>query len=209
MSLSLILSGVEAALPTIGSVVSSAADAVAANIVARSDNDDVTAAIGAGFTPGYTDEFATLVLYEGAARIPLQTFDSVIQDQPTTELDYLIIQTLTEAYVDRMSPNYSFGSSLMYTSGVDARQFVYSGTILADKITGDNIARFRRSYDNALRATQLVTPETPRFVELKYRDQTRRGYLTSFSAQANADFRNKVDFTFTLFVTNIQNNLGI
>lgn len=177
-------------------------------LLAFSDDNVVTTAVGRNFGPGYNDSFARLAVFElgpgdNQTGITTQTYDGVALEEPTVILDYLILQSLTEAYVDRMSPNFSFGTSLMFTSGNDARQFVYSGCILADAITGDNIARFERAYDSALRATSLVSAARPRFVRLTFRDQVREGYITTFSVSTDANQRNKVSFTFSMFVFNL------
>lgn len=220
MTLSQVISGVKAVASS--PAVAKAAEAVKGrlerNLQALNDANSVTDAVGRGFGPGYEDGFARLTVYEvdtttigsrgatqfGANQGQLtQQYDGVPVLPITTTLDYIILQTVTEAYVDRMSPNYSFGASVLSTSGQDARQFVYSGCVIADQTTGDNASRLARAYDNALRASELVSGDRPRFVELTYRDQIRRGYLTSFSSSADANQRNKVNFTFSMFVFNI------
>lgn len=214
MSLNAIIGGVS---PVSGTVLGGINDALRKEAT-RQDNA-VTDAVGRGFGPGYSESFAKLAVFEDTGRrggvtggrsegrnlvgINTQTYDGVPLPEPTIQLDYLILQSLTEAYVDRMSPNFSFGTSLMFTAGHDARQFVYSGSIIADAITGDNIARFERAYDSALRATSLVSADNPRFVRLTFRDQIREGYLTSFSISADATQRNKANFTFSMFVFNL------
>lgn len=220
MSLGQVISGVQAAAssPAVAKAAKAVKGRLDRNLQALNDANSATDAIGRGFGPGYDEGFARLTVYEvdtttigsrGATQFGAnqgqitQQYDGVPVLPITTTLDYLILQSLTEAYVDRMSPNYSFGSSVVSTSGNDARQFVYSGCIIADQISGDNAARFARAYDNALRATTLVSADRPRFVELTYRDQIRRGYLTSFSASADANHRNKVNFTFSMFVFNL------
>lgn len=210
MSLGAIIGGVT---PGGGTVLGGINDALR-NEAVRQDNS-VTDAVGRGFGPGYSESFAKLAVFESTGTaggvlgldnlvgINTQTYDGVPLPEPTIQLDYLILQSLTEAYVDRMSPSFSFGTALTFTAGNDARQFVYSGCIIADAITGDNVSRFERAYDSALRASAMVSAERPRFVRLTFRDQIREGYITSFSASADANQRNKISFTFSMFVFNL------
>lgn len=202
MSLGLIIGGVT---PVGGGLLQSPATTRLQQ--AERQDADVTAAVGQAMLLGYSDSFARLTLFEsgeqGLQAVNTQTYDGVAIPKPTVQLDYLLLQSMTEAFVDRMSANYSFGASVMATSGVDARQFVYSGCILADAITGDNAARFERAYDSALRASALVSANNPRYVRLTFRDQVREGYITSFSAAADAQHRGKITFSFSMFVFNL------
>lgn len=153
-------------------------------------------------TKDYEDSFARLSVFQSntANFRTVQSFDSIIQNQGNVVIDYLLLQGIAETFVERVSPMYSFGSSLLYTAGSDAKSFSYSAVILSDKITGDNATRFTKSYKNALRASELVNPENPGYVELSYRDQIRRGFLTQLSVQKNSDRPNEVTINFSMFV---------
>lgn len=155
----------------------------------------------------YVDSFATLRVYDVSqgTYVPTQSFDYVPTENNNIEVDYMQIMSLTEVYSDRTAPVYTFGTPLMFTSGQNAHQFVYSGTVLADKITGDNPGRLLRAYENALRVTKMVSPDNPRYVELLFRDQVRRGYITTFATAQNSQSPTRVDFTFTLFATEVFN----
>jgi len=159
-------------------------------------------AVGSSFKD-FTSSFASLTVYDERRRDPVNTsnYDGRLLVTPTAKLDYIIIQSLTETHVERSAPVYTFGTSYMYTSGRDAKQFVYTGFISADKISGNNPGRFVTAYNNALRASKLVDTNQPRYVELTYRDQIRRGYLTTLSTNASSQTLNRIDLSFTMFVT--------
>ncbi len=153
-------------------------------------------------TLSYDDHFARLRVFDEntGSHVTLSSFDGVVQDEPTVVLDYILIRSMSESFIERMSPTYTFGSSVIYSAGSDAKSFTYSAVILNDKVTGDNQARFLKSYDDAIRASELLDPDQPRYVELSYRDQIRRGFITSLSVQRDSASPTKIDLTFTMFV---------
>jgi len=119
------------------------------------------------------------------------------------DIDYILLQSLTEVFVERMAPVYTFGAAIIQSSGSDAKQFVYMGVVIPNSLDGDGRTRFVQSYNDILRVSRLVTKTHRRYVELYYRNQIRRGYITSLSAQTSAEVPNRVELTFSMFVTDV------
>lgn len=151
----------------------------------------------------YDDAYCTIAILRGEA--------------PRELIDYVLLQSCTEVYLDRLSPTYTFGAPMIHTSGVDARQFVYTAYLVPNEREGDFAARFIEKYETLLRASSLIKYDERGvvvgtvLVELTYRDQVRRGYITSLSSQRDSQLPNAVAITFSMFVidqyTAFTNNL--
>jgi len=122
------------------------------------------------------------------------------------EINYVILQSCTEAYIDRVSPTYTFGAPMVHSSGTDARQFVYTAFLIPNEREGDYAAKFADEYEFLLRASALIghdklsTVPGNLLIELSYRDQIRLGYITSLTAQRDSQLPNAVAITFSMFV---------
>ena len=156
----------------------------------------------------YDDSYARLQLIRAEDKVALATqgLDQIENNDATGEassiIDYISILNSAESFVERMSPTYTFGQSLIFTAGSDAKNFVYSGFVLITDQEGDNKARLEGIYENFLRATANVEAEEPTLVRLTYRDQTREGYLTSLKLQIDSIVQARVPISFSMFVVN-------
>lgn len=133
----------------------------------------------------------------------------VLDNRPTTQapltVNSILLQGVGETFSPKNSATYTFGNSVVYTSGEGPREFNYTGVILvndADEI--DARREVQQVYDRTLRLSQSFRDGVEKqIVRLKYRDQIRLGYITSFTTSLNAMNLNRVDVSFTMFVTDV------
>lgn len=133
----------------------------------------------------------------------LEVIDNRGQVGAPITLDSLLLQGVGENFYPKNSATYTFGNSVVFSSGEGPREFNYTGIILAnDADDVDARIEAQRLYDRTLRLSQSFSKGVEKqAIRLSYRDQVRLGYLTSFSTSLNAMNLNRVDVSFNMFVT--------
>ena len=133
----------------------------------------------------------------------LEVIDNVPRVGAPVTLDSLLLQGVSENFYPKNSATYTFGNSVVFSSGEGPREFNYTGVILvndADDI--DARIKAHQLYNETLRLSQSFNKGIEKqAIRLSYRDQVRLGYLTSFSTSLNGMNLNRVDVAFTMFVT--------
>lgn len=142
----------------------------------------------------------------------LEVIDNLPRVGDPVTLDSMLLQGVGENFYPKNSATYTFGNSVVFSSGEGPREFNYTGIILvndADEDPGNKDARLeaQQLYDRTLRLSQSFSKGVEKqAIRLTYRDQVRLGYLTSFSTSLNAINLNRVDVSFTMFVTESYSN---
>lgn len=139
----------------------------------------------------YEDDYATLTVLD-------------TKNEEVLTIDYILLQGSSESFRPKNQAVYSFGNAMVYTSGEGPRMFNYTAVLIVNPKNGDARAELAQEYERTLRLSQMVSGEGEgRVVRLAYRDQVRIGYLTSMTANLNADNLNRVDLNFSMFVTDL------
>jgi hypothetical protein len=122
--------------------------------------------------------------------------------------DKFMITSAVEPRSSRSTMVMSFNQPTVYTAGMRAYIFRYSGHVLINKRDGDGRNDFYTLYRKYMRASAgLVGTDRrsfPWLVELTFRDMLRRGYVLDASIGINALEPTKGDISFTLFIVDEQ-----
>jgi hypothetical protein len=145
---------------------------------------------------GYDDKHAALTVHKVHA----------VGAEPVFATDKFLLAQSQEMRASRAGPTFTHGQPVVYTSGRRPYLFIYSGSLLISRLTGDGRQAFQAAYDTYLRASaQLVGKARvamPWMATLTFRDRSRTGYLTSVEMSINSLEAGRADLNFAMFVIN-------
>lgn len=150
--------------------------------------------LGAAYGTGYEGTYLRITV------LP----DNEGETTTAVAIDTLLLNNVSEADSERMDPTYSFGAPLIFTAkGKSPRIYVYQAQTLVNKTDGDSRSSLLNYYETQWKASALLTGkrrETPRFVELRYRNRIVTGVMLSMDMNQIAHTPGAASVVFAVFV---------
>jgi len=113
--------------------------------------------------------------------------------------DHFLLTGMNESDQERFSMAYTLGDPVLRGGrGRRPRMFAYTGILVDTLKDGSGIGIWRYVYENYLRASSCVNKDA--IVELTFRDQYRKGYVTMCDLQYNANNPQRAGIMWTMFV---------
>lgn len=113
--------------------------------------------------------------------------------------DHFFLTQFNESDQERTATHYTSGDPSMYVgAGRNPRNFTYGGILTNTEQNGKQIAAWLFAYEHYLRGTKCVRLKAT--VELVFRDQYRKGYLTNCKIDHDTREPQRASFAFTMFV---------
>lgn len=136
---------------------------------------------------GYDESFASLAV------------ESIDEHKVLCLFDHFILLGVNETDQEKMSLVFNFGEPELF-GGTDRRPriYAYSGVLVDTEYSGKCISTWKVLYDKYFRGTRCA--KLGAYVELRYRDQWRIGYLTGMRLSMSSDKPQSSNFSFTMFV---------
>jgi hypothetical protein len=147
------------------------------------------------------DTYAILKVIQ-ADGTPIQLLDSGTQDGTTDSLTNFILQSVTEARMEKHQIVETFGEPYIFFFGESPR-FLDVTAILVDSADFNWYAEFWENYNRYLRGTRSV--EMGARTYLFYDDNIVEGYMLNASARKMSETPLMAQLTFRLYLTNYSN----
>lgn len=130
----------------------------------------------------------------------------VVKDIVTGEIlcatDHFLLTGINESDQERFSMGYTLGDPILRGGrGRRPKMFAYTGMLVDTKKDGSAIAIWRFVYEKYLRASSCVNLSA--IVELTFRDQYRKGYVTMSNLQYDANHPQRAGLMWTMFVIGV------
>lgn len=147
------------------------------------------------------DTYAVIKVVQ-ADGTPLSLFDSSSSTGKSTEYTNFILQTVTEARMEKHQIVETFGEPYIFFFGESPR-FLDVTAVLIDSHDFNWYAEFWKNYDTTFRGTKLVEQGARTY--LFYDDNIVEGYMLQAQCTKTADQPFMCMLTFRLYLTNYQN----
>ena len=113
--------------------------------------------------------------------------------------DHFLLTGMNESDQERFSMAYTIGDPVLRGGrGRRPRMFAYTAMLVDTEKDGSGIAIWQEIYENYLRASSCVNLNA--IVELTFRDQYRKGFVTSCNLSYDANNPQRAGLMWTMFV---------
>lgn len=130
------------------------------------------------------------------------TVRTLATDRILCTTDHFILTGMNESDQERFSMAYTIGDPVLRGGrGRRPRMFAYTGVLVDTEKDGSSIVLWRWIYERYLRASSCVNQEA--IAELTYRDQYRKGFITSCNLSYDANHPRRAALMWTMFVIGV------
>lgn len=148
---------------------------------------------GSTFGSGFDGAHAILMV-KNAAQVSRSGSDIVYMT------DRFVLGAVNESLDVRFAPIFSLSQALVMTSGRLPTWHSYTGKLLVNQNDGDTRKAFEEAYHRYFKISACLDRDEKWYVQLLYRDQVVKGYVTSLDFTTTADDPNAMAFSFNMFV---------
>ena len=161
------------------------------------------------------DSVATLVVRRVPQNLGNNAAELVRGGEIVFATDYFLLNGFIETDSEMTAPYFTLGGAQISSGGRNVKMYSYAGTVTRTKYSDGGTLASSGDYPMTLHqldgAKELanaylkyldpgVCAKNDHVVELRYRDQVRRGYLTKLKVSMRADFEGASGLSFSMFV---------
>ena len=152
--------------------------------------------------PFVPDDQGQHIVQEYMEGYALLTVRDIVTDEILCTTDQFLLTGINESDQERFSMGYTLGDPVLRGGrGRRPKMFAYTGMLVDSEKDGSGIFIWRSVYEDYLRASSCVNLFA--IIEFTFRDQYRKGYMTSCTLQYDANHPQRAGLMFTMFVIGV------